>query len=149
MFTTFVLNAEGQMLYTYENSEDLEAAIQAGKSTLSNIEEAQYAFIIENVVTRHKQTVAFNVQYKWFKAKSQENTMTIGYETTANTIVERIAALIPIHPRILYLKSSWGLFSVPGFQSICDDLRPSLAQASWAFNTIRKDFLSENQNRRP
>lgn len=52
------------------------------------------------------------------------------YESTADELVRRIAALIPTHPEILQFDSPWPLFKVPGFK--CDDIGPSLAQVSWA-----------------
>ena len=71
MFTTFVLNAEGQVIYTCENSENLEAAIRVGKATLHESKEAKYAFVIESLVTRNKQKFAFGVQFKWLKSKKK------------------------------------------------------------------------------
>jgi hypothetical protein len=58
------------------------------------------------------------------------------YEETANVLVRRIEALVPEHPEILNLDSAWGLFKIPGFK--CDDLQPSLAQASWALGSVRQ-----------
>jgi hypothetical protein len=56
--------------------------------------------------------------------------MSIGYADTANTLVDRIVALLPAHPEILTFDSAWDLFKVDGFD--CRDLSPSLAQAGWA-----------------
>jgi hypothetical protein len=57
------------------------------------------------------------------------------YEKTAETLVDRIVALIPEHPEILDLDSPWGLFKVPGFA--CEDLGPSMAQASFALGKAK------------
>lgn len=54
----------------------------------------------------------------------------VHYGGTANLLRDRIAALIPAHPEILQMVEPWGLFKVEGFH--CDDIAPSLAQASWA-----------------
>lgn len=52
------------------------------------------------------------------------------YESAAEELERRIYDLIPDHPEVLALGSCWGLFKVPGFY--CDDLQPTMAQASWA-----------------
>lgn len=57
------------------------------------------------------------------------------YEATGNVLVDRILALLPEHPEILTMPSPFGLFDVPGFR--CDDLKPTLAQASAALHQAR------------
>jgi len=52
------------------------------------------------------------------------------YESTADELTRRIEALIPEHPEILKMDNPWPLFKVPGFT--CEDLGPSMAQASFA-----------------
>lgn len=49
------------------------------------------------------------------------------YGFTADTLTQRILALIPEHPEVLTLTDAWGLFKVPGFD--CADLQPTMAQA--------------------
>ena len=70
-FTTFCLNDEGQVIYTYGESEDLEKAIQVGKEMLEQRDDAQYAMVIENVVVRHGRMITFDVQFKWHGAKDK------------------------------------------------------------------------------
>ena len=57
---------------------------------------------------------------------------TAGYTSTADELVNRISALIPSHPEILKIENPFDLFKVEGFK--CDDLQPSLDQASWALS---------------
>jgi hypothetical protein len=64
--------------------------------------------------------------------------LSLAYEATANELCRRIAALIPEHPEILTLESAWDLFKVPGFK--CDDLQPSLAQASAALAFAQREY---------
>lgn len=40
------------------------------------------------------------------------------YASAANTLADRIEALIPDHPEILTIESAFALFKVPGFK--CD-----------------------------
>jgi len=54
------------------------------------------------------------------------------YVSTADELVNRISALIPSRPEILKIENPFELFKVEGFK--CDDLQPSLAQASWALS---------------
>lgn len=63
------------------------------------------------------------------------------YTSTADALVNRIVAL---GPQILDLRDPWQLFKVPGFT--CDDLGPSLAQASWALGKA-KSMLEANPPR--
>lgn len=62
------------------------------------------------------------------------------YASTAEALVQRIAALVPEHPEILTLEDPWGLFKVPGFD--CKDLCPSMAQASWALAKVQREHKS-------
>ena len=55
------------------------------------------------------------------------------YESTADVLVERIAAL---GPQILAIDDPWTLFKVEGFK--CSDLEPSLFQASWALEVAKR-----------
>ena len=57
------------------------------------------------------------------------------YESTADELVKRINELVPDHPEILQINSAWDLFKIPGFK--CDDLHPSLFQASWALAKVQ------------
>ena len=58
------------------------------------------------------------------------------YETTADELIERIRKLIPANPHILEMQDAFDLFQVPGFD--CDDLGPSLFQASWALSRAKE-----------
>jgi len=58
------------------------------------------------------------------------------YVATANELTKRILARIPAHPEILTLESPWGLFKVPDFK--CDDINPSLMQASFALDEAKQ-----------
>ena len=60
----------------------------------------------------------------------------MNYTETADELVRRIEALIPMHHEIMSLTSPWDLFKVPGFK--CDDLGPSLAQASAALYEAKR-----------
>lgn len=60
------------------------------------------------------------------------------YEQTALELKERIERLIPEHPEILAIDNSWELFKVPGFR--CEDLQPSLFQASWALGAAKEEY---------
>jgi len=57
------------------------------------------------------------------------------YENTAGSLVNRIRELIPCHPEIMDMSDPWALFNIEGFK--CDDLAPSLAQASWALQRAK------------
>lgn len=60
-----------------------------------------------------------------------------GYSATADELTRRIADLIPSNPQIMDDGfSAWDLFNVPGFK--CDDLAPSLFQASWSLKKARE-----------
>ena len=65
------------------------------------------------------------------------------YKQVATTLVDRIVALIPSHPEILTLESPWGLFKIAGFQ--CDDLQPTLMQASYALADAKKKHLASSR----
>lgn len=60
------------------------------------------------------------------------------YSQTADSLVERIKVLIPEHPEILTMPSPWDLFKIPAFK--CDDIQPSLFQASWALSRARAEW---------
>jgi hypothetical protein len=59
----------------------------------------------------------------------------VDYESTAEELVKRILAVIPAHPELLQLDDPFKLFKVvPG---LCDDLEPTLYQASWALSKAK------------
>jgi hypothetical protein len=64
----------------------------------------------------------------------------MSYESTANELSNRIYELIPANPEILSMASAFDLFKVPGFN--CDDLQPSMGQASWALDDARRRYSS-------
>ena len=59
-----------------------------------------------------------------------------GYVKTADLMVERIRTVARTQPQILKLSDPWDMFKVPGFK--CDDLEPSLFQASWALSKAKE-----------
>ena len=63
------------------------------------------------------------------------------YSDTANTLAQRILALIPAHPKIMDMIEPFDLYKVEGFD--CSDLEPTLFQASWALS--RAKLLYENK----
>jgi len=67
----------------------------------------------------------------------------MNYEATANQLVERIQALIPSHPDILNMVDAWSLFSIKDFK--CDDLKPTLSQASWALTKAIRKYKDEHE----
>jgi hypothetical protein len=76
-----------------------------------------------------------------------EDTKIMTPEETAYTLVgetlrDRILALIPSHPEILSLTGPFDLFRIEGFE--CDDLGPSLAQASWALSAAKSQHMGTN-----
>ena len=67
--TLFVLNIEGQVVYSYNVSHELEEVIQIGKRMLAEREEAQYAYIVERIVEKQGRMVTFDVGHKWIGVK--------------------------------------------------------------------------------
>ena len=63
------------------------------------------------------------------------------YSATADTLVGRIIDLIPANPQILEFDSPWELFNVDDFK--CDDLQPSLAQASWSLAKAKEVYRNK------
>lgn len=63
--------------------------------------------------------------------------MPTSYTKAAETLVERIRALVPTHPEILTFDDPWALFRVPGFK--CSDLDVSLAMASAALAQVQRE----------
>lgn len=59
-----------------------------------------------------------------------------GYASTANKLADRIEALIPSHPEILTMSDPFQLFKLADFN--CDDIGPSLFQASWALREAQE-----------
>ena len=58
------------------------------------------------------------------------------YTATADTLTDRIRALIPSHPEIMEMESAWDLFKVDGFD--CKDLNPSAFQAGFALGKAKE-----------
>lgn len=58
------------------------------------------------------------------------------YAATADELCDRIKKLIPTHPEIMTIESTFDLFKIEGFK--CDDLQPSLAQAGAALAKARR-----------
>lgn len=58
------------------------------------------------------------------------------YESTASSLVQRILALP--HEKVNACQDAWDLFKVEGFK--CDDLNPSLFQASWALGKAKEEI---------
>jgi len=63
------------------------------------------------------------------------------YSGTADELTSRILALIPDNPGILEIDGPWDLFEVQGFK--CNDINPSLFQASWALARAKKIFREQ------
>ncbi len=64
------------------------------------------------------------------------------YVSTAHHLADRIVDLIPSHPEILQMHDAFKLFKIEGFK--CDDLGPSLAQASWALREAQRRYKSQS-----
>jgi hypothetical protein len=64
------------------------------------------------------------------------------YASLAEELSARIYALIPEQPAILELNDVWRLFKIPGFH--CDDLGPSMYQASWALNAAKVKWFENH-----
>jgi len=69
--------------------------------------------------------------------------MLCSYENTANLLVNRIEKLIPKYPEILEIKDVFDLFNISDFE--CNDLAPSLAQASWALSKAKQNYKDSKQ----
>jgi len=67
------------------------------------------------------------------------------YNSTVDELVKRIDALVDSHPEILSLDDAWGLFKIPGFK--CDDLGPTLFQASWALAKVKQNRTAPTPER--
>ena len=52
------------------------------------------------------------------------------YASTADELVTHIREVAKTQPQILKCESPWDMFKIEGFK--CNDLEPSLFQASWA-----------------
>lgn len=70
------------------------------------------------------------------------------YQGIADELVMRILDLIPTHPEIMEMDSPWGLFKA-GLK--CDDLQPTLGQASWALGKAQHEFRAclEHEKQHP
>ena len=66
------------------------------------------------------------------------------YSATAGTLAGRIVDLIPGNPRILEMDSPWDLFKVEGFK--CDDIGPSLSQASWSLAQAKQVYCRSKES---
>ena len=62
-------------------------------------------------------------------------------QTIVDQLSKRILDLIPDHPEILEITEAFDLFKVEGFK--CDDLEPSLFQASSALSKAQLDYQKE------
>jgi hypothetical protein len=69
------------------------------------------------------------------------------YAGIGEELASRIEALIPEHPEIMDMDGPWGLFKVEGFK--CDDLGPSLFQASWALAAARGRYAEKQGKKEP
>lgn len=58
----------------------------------------------------------------------------MNYQTNADELVQRILSLP--HDKVEACNDAWGLLKIEGFK--CDDLQPSLFQASWALNKAKQ-----------
>lgn len=52
------------------------------------------------------------------------------YSDVVERLTARITALIPAHPEILAMETSWPLIDVPEFVCVCADLGPTLFQVT-------------------
>jgi hypothetical protein len=67
------------------------------------------------------------------------------YEETADELVKRILLIIPDHPELLEMDNDpWKLFKM-GLK--CDDLSPTLFQASWALAKAKQVFKENNNEK--
>ena len=65
------------------------------------------------------------------------------YQSTANKLVQRILDTVPVDD-LTYMTSPWELFKVKTFH--CDDLAPSLFQASWALEQAKLLAAAQQEN---
>lgn len=65
------------------------------------------------------------------------NTSAWTYDTVAEELVRRIAALIPTHPEIVTMENEWDLTKVVGF--VYADLQPTFYQVSWALRRAQAE----------
>lgn len=65
------------------------------------------------------------------------------YEATADELTSRILKLIEINPVVLQLNDPWGLFKL-GLK--CDDLQPTLFQASFALSKAKAIWEHDHAN---
>lgn len=65
------------------------------------------------------------------------------YSSNAETLRDRIVALIPSNPKILELDNPFGLFKVPDLT--INDLDLTLYQASWALGAAKQKWQEELQ----
>jgi hypothetical protein len=64
------------------------------------------------------------------------------YIKAADTLRDRILALIPDNPQILDMMNPWHLFGVEGFTT--DGLEPSLAQAGAALEAAKALYRTQS-----
>jgi hypothetical protein len=60
------------------------------------------------------------------------------YSDAADALVIRMLESFEAHPEAAELESVWDMLKVTGFK--CDDIGPSLFQASWAFGKAKALF---------
>jgi hypothetical protein len=63
------------------------------------------------------------------------------YASSAETLAQRIRALIPANPKILAMTSAWKLTEIEEFKY--DDLQPSTFQAQWALKRAQELYADE------
>jgi hypothetical protein len=71
------------------------------------------------------------------------NSIEKAYSDTADKLVQRIIDLIPDNPEILEMKEAWDLFKVKDFK--CDDIGPSLFQASWSLSKAKQLYKDNSK----
>lgn len=79
-----------------------------------------------------------------FTPIDKESPAAMRYQSTADTLRDRILALIPQHPEILDIKSCWDLFKVEGFT--CGDLDVTMFQAGWALSAAKQAYQQRSDS---
>lgn len=69
------------------------------------------------------------------------------YDGVVGALADQIRALVPVQPQILQLEDPWGLFRVPGFN--CEELNPSLEQATWALRIVQREHAMKASTATP
>ncbi len=68
----------------------------------------------------------------------------MGYESSLETLVDRIFELIPENLEILDFDQPWALFSIKEFK--VNDLSPSYMQAAVALNKAKERYNEQGNN---